>query len=360
MLTKQPKLPVIWIEALSCTGDTISFENATSPTMEEIMKYLVDFRYHYILMAAGGNTAMQVMYDLYTREAGNYILIVEGAIPVGNTEGFTVVGTQRGLLGPAARREPLTAYQAIKHLGERARYVMAVGDCAAWGGPSAAYPNPAGCVGVQKVLPKRRVINVPGCPIHPDWAVGTLAHLLLYGMPELDADGRPTDFFGRTIHNLCTRRQYFENGIFARHLGDEGCLYRLGCKGPVTFADCPIRQWNSGHNWPVEDNTPCIGCTTPGFPDEMEPFFEHLPDIRLPGVITTANRVARAAGLATGVGIGAHLALTWGSGRLAETLKRGLPKVAPRGTKTLPGKVLAALRLKRHAWYPDKKGTWQE
>ncbi len=356
----QPKdrLPVIWVEALSCTGDTISFENSLNPGSWEILTELIDLRYHYMLMAASGNDAMDVMYDVANSEQGRFILIVEGAVPIGDKERFTIVGTKRGIAGFETPDELLTAYDAISYLGRRARHVMAVGSCATWGGPSAAYPNPAGCVGVQKALPKRRVINVPGCPAHADWMVGTLAHLVLYGEPEIDAYGRPTDFFGQTIHNLCTRRQHFENGIFARKLGDPGCYYRLGCKGPVTFADCPIRRWNNTSNWPVEDNTPCIGCTAPGFPDEMEPFFHHLPDIKLPNVTTTATAVAKAVAAVTAAGIGTHLAVTWGSGHLAKTIKRGLPLRQKPPRAGLTGKISNVLRSQKSLWYPDSNGKW--
>lgn len=75
-----------------------------------------------------------------------------------------------------------------------------------------------------------------------------------------------------TIHDMCPRRSYFEKGIFATKLGEETCMIKLGCKGPKTKTDCPTRQWNGHVNWPIGNNTPCIGCAHSDFPDGMEPF----------------------------------------------------------------------------------------
>jgi len=52
-------------------------------------------------------------------------------------------------------------------------------------------------------------------------------------------------------------------------------MFKLGCRGPVTKADCPTRKWNEYVNWPVGDNTPCIGCAQAFFPDGMEPFVRY-------------------------------------------------------------------------------------
>jgi hydrogenase small subunit len=219
-----------------------------------------------------------------------------------------------------------TALQAVRELGAAARYVVAAGTCAAFGGIYAAAPNPSKCVSLQAVL-DRKVINVPGCPINPEWMMGTLNHLIQHGEPALDAYNRPKLFYGETIHNLCQRRDYFDNSIFATKPGEPWCMYKIGCKGPVTYADCPVRQWNGEHlSWPVKANTPCIGCASPEFSDGSVPFFEHLPDVKLPGIKVTANRVGQLTGVVTALGIGAHLIGSILTGRFAETLKKDLPR----------------------------------
>jgi hydrogenase small subunit len=159
--------------------------------------------------------------------------------------------------------------------------VLTVGTCAAYGGLSAAAPNPTGSKGVSDVFADLKidtpVINIPGCPCHPDWFIGTVAKILLYGMPkpkELDGHGRLKLFFGRSVHNRCINRDYLDEGIFASTFGEEGCLLELGCKGPFTNADCPIRLWNGSVSWCINVGAPCIGCTEKGFPDAHSPIYQ--------------------------------------------------------------------------------------
>lgn len=309
--------PVIWLECMTCTGDTLSVWNTLHPDMRQLLFEVIDLRFQNTPMFAEGEVAIAALEQTAEEASGRFILIVEGTIPTRDD----------GLYGLIAQRpdgRPITNLQAVRFLGQRAKAVLAFGACAAFGGPYAAAPNPSRSLSAQQVLRQRRVINVPGCPVHPDWAVGTLSHVLLFGEPELDSFGRPVLFFGDTIHDNCPRRQHFENSIFARHPGDDGCLYLIGCKGPVTHSDCPTRQWSSQHNnWPVEANTPCIGCTAPRFPDDMSPFFEHLHDIRLPGVTARARSVGRAVGLLTALGIGVHLLGNIVSGRLGKKWVEG-------------------------------------
>ncbi|KKM08880.1 hyaluronate lyase [Clostridiales bacterium PH28_bin88] len=301
--------PVMWLETNTCTGDILSLLNSLDPGLRGIITDLIDLRYDNLLMAAEGDMAMAVLDDMMERSSGEYILAVEGTIPTGANGRFSVIGRRQGKMW--------TSLEAVRELAKGARHVVAMGTCAAFGGPYAAAPNPTGGRPVPEVIDKP-VINVPGCPAHPDWMIGTLAHLIWYGEPELDARRRPTLFYGETIHNLCQRRHYFDSGIFAQNPGEPWCMYRIGCKGPVTFADCPYREWNGEHlSWPVKANTPCIGCTSPEFPDGTAPFFEHLPDVALPGITVNANRVGVVTAALTALGIGSHLAGSVLTGRLS-------------------------------------------
>jgi len=109
--------------------------------------------------------------------------------------------------------------------------------------------------------------------------------VLLFGLPkprELDELKRPKVFYGNLIHENCPRRAYFDEGKFAKRFGEPGCLNELGCKGPVTHADCPIRLWNHGTSWCIGAGSPCIGCCEPGFPDLVAPFYKKLDDANMP------------------------------------------------------------------------------
>lgn len=262
------KLPVIWLETSDSGDNNIAFMNTTYPYLGQVFADMIDLMYSNTFMAAQGDDALGLLEDTVARRYGRFTLVVEGAVPVKDGGIYTVIAR--------TREGPLTALEAVTWLGGAAEYVVAAGTCASFGGASAAAPNVTGSVGVGQVL-KRPVINVSGCPVNPDWLVGTLAHLLMYGPPELDELGRPKIFYGFTVHRHCQRRSYFDNKEFAAKLGDSECMFSQGCMGPRTSADCPYRQWIDHVSWPVKANTPCIGCTNRDFPDGSAPFFVPLP-----------------------------------------------------------------------------------
>jgi hydrogenase small subunit len=169
---------------------------------------------------------------------------------------------------------------------------LAVGSCAAFGGIPAANNSVTQAKSFAEVMPKATVINIPGCPAHPDWVVGTIAHVLLFGIPELDDDKRPKLFFGKTVHSNCERRGYFEEGVFAKEFGDEGCLFELGCKGVETCCDAPIRSWNNRTNWCIQSGAPCIGCTSPSFPDHDNGLYGVLPESRVKEILGVERKRA--------------------------------------------------------------------
>ena len=166
--------------------------------------------------------------------------------------------------------------RAVKRYAFRASHILAVGTCACYGGMAAGAPNPTGAHGVGMRLAGKSVINLPGCPTHPDWVVGTIAYLIANGQPPaLDSYGRPTSYFSTTVHQRCPMRGTPQ----AQALSQQGCLQNLGCKGRYCKSDCPVRQWNAGAagqygaNWCVGAGAPCYGCVEPNFPDGMSPFY---------------------------------------------------------------------------------------
>lgn len=259
----QSKMNLIWLEAAGCSGNIISLLNAENPNIIYLLQQMVTLTYNNSLMAAEGEAAFERFLDTLKTE---FILVVEGAVATKDNGLYNIIANYKG--------KRVTGMEAVKMAGERAKYIIAVGTCASYGGPSAARPNPSRSISVNQFLNKE-VIRVPGCPSHPDWAIGTIANLVAFGKPQLDEKNRPIIFYGITIHDRCSRRSHFDQGIFAKKLGDPECMFKLGCRGPVTRTDCPIRQWNGYVNWPIEDNTPCIGCAQERFPDGMEPFVRY-------------------------------------------------------------------------------------
>ena len=235
---------------------------------------------------------MRVIEDTVANDAGGYVLVAEGAIPTSSAGVFGSIGERSG--------QPFSMRERLEELAKNSMAVLSVGTCASFGGIPAAYPNPTGCKSVRSVLEaagiSKPLINIPGCPPHPDWVVNTIAGILLNGLPkssELDDNLRPLAFYGKLIHENCPRRASFDEGKFAKKPGDEGCLYELGCKGPITYADCSIRRWNNGTNWVIGVGAPCNGCTQPEFPDFTSPFYEKLPEAvfsAVPGAAATSTK----------------------------------------------------------------------
>ncbi|MHC4692107.1 MAG: hydrogenase small subunit [Planctomycetota bacterium] len=266
--------PVIWLQGQSCTGCSVSLLNSIHHmTVDDLLLNTINLKYHPTVMAAAGDLASGAAVGA----APGYVLIVEGSIPVGSAGHYCHVWEDEN-------QNPVTMETAFDDFRRNAGYILAVGTCASYGGIPAGNPNPTIALGINEALnylgvPKKQrptVINIPGCPAHPDWIVGTVAALLAGSVPELDRDGRPVMFFDSTVHYNCPNRG---QGLKAKKLGDPGCLVGLGCNGQQTNADCSMRQWNAseaggyGVNWCVGAQNPCQGCTEPTFPDGMSPFY---------------------------------------------------------------------------------------
>jgi hydrogenase small subunit len=287
---KVEEYPVIWLQGATCTGCSVSVLNSVSPTIKNVLvdevipgKH-VNLRFQATVMAGAGELVIKELEDTWHKKKGGYVLVVEGAIP---TKGNGIYGS----IGESKDGKPVAMDARVEALGRDALAVIALGTCASFGGIPAAKPNPSQCVSVMQLFNARKVttplINIPGCPPHPDWFIGTVASVLIGGLPkasDLDELHRPKAFYGQLIHENCPRRAYYDEQKFAKKLSDPGCLYELGCKGPVTHADCATRLWNHGVNWCVACGGICIGCACEGFPDLVSPMYEKTPDEKLPNI----------------------------------------------------------------------------
>ncbi|MCL1798378.1 MAG: hydrogenase small subunit [Eggerthellaceae bacterium] len=275
--------PVIWMEGASCTGCTESFAQIETPDPATVVLELISLNYSETLGAGAGWSFEEAREQ--TIAAGNYIFIYEGAV-LEKWEGQALrVANEPGI-------------EHVTHTAAKANAVVALGSCAVNGGWMAAYPNPAGAIGVQQCLKKHGietpVVNVPGCPANPEWLEAVLVDVLfLQQLPDLNAEGKPSLLFTQTIHDNCQRRGHFENGEFVYQFGTREealgyCLYPLGCRGPQTKANCGITRWNNRRSWCVESGGPCIGCTTANPANSNEnwvetntPFLKRHRDLRV-------------------------------------------------------------------------------
>lgn len=286
---KTQEYPVLWLQGGACTGCSVSVLNSVSPSAKNILideiipgKH-INVRFHTTVMGGTGDSVVAELEQTREEAKGAYLLVVEGSVPLGADGVYAVIGERDD--------EGIPMLSWVKSLGQDALAVIAVGTCAAFGGIPAGAPNPTESASVQQVFSAEGIdtplINVSGCAPHPDWFVGTVASLLIQGLPnegELDEFRRPRAFYGQLIHENCPRRAYFDEGKFAKKLSDPYCLYEVGCKGPVTHADCPTRLWNNGVNWCVGSGAPCIGCVEPTFPDVVAPVYEKITDEALPNI----------------------------------------------------------------------------
>ncbi len=263
--------PVVWLHLGECTGCSESLFRSTYPYPDDLVLEILSIEYHETIMAPSGHHAEDNLQAAIKKYNGKFICIVEGAVAT----------KYDGAYGKISDRTFLTI---AKDVCPKALAVICVGTCSSYGGIQAAKPNPGGYVGVEEALKAQGVktLNIPGCPPNPINLVGTIVNYLLLGkLPDVDNLGRPLFAYGKSIHDQCPRRSHYENEEFVTEFGSEEaamgyCLYKVGCRGPETFNNCPIAKFNDGTSWPVQAGHPCIGCSQPGFWDKMTPFFEEM------------------------------------------------------------------------------------
>lgn len=284
---------VIWLSFQECTGCTESLTRSDAPTLEGLILNTISLDYHHTLQAASGNRAEQARMEAMQEQNGQYILLVDGSIPLGNPGFSTIAG--------------ISNQDMLQEVAKGASAIIAVGSCAAYGGLPMASPNPTGAVAINTLVQNKPVMCIPGCPPIPVVITGTLAHILAFGtLPELDSLQRPRAFYGQSIHDRCYRRPFYDMGLFAEEFDDEGarqgwCLYKLGCKGPITHNACATLKWNAGTSFPIEAGHPCLGCSEPQFWDGGG-FYRA---ISMPtGNLSHTAGIALAAGVVAGAALG--------------------------------------------------------
>jgi hydrogenase small subunit len=274
---------VTWLQGQSCTGCTISLLQGEYPELsEELRRFKESISFHPTLMTAAAGDAMEEL------QASPDVLIVEGSVPTRIPEAATLGVDERG------NGRPILDW--VIELGERADVVLAVGTCAAYGGipaagthdPTTVGDNPTGARGLQfdgtsrggvfgpefRTGAELPVINVPGCPAHPDHVLLTLATVVNGHRPDLDEYNRPLPLFGPLVHDDCALREEYEAANFASDPGEDGCLYDAGCAGVYAHCDDSLRMRNGGTTICRQVGAPCIGCVEPGFWDRFTPFYD--------------------------------------------------------------------------------------
>jgi hydrogenase small subunit len=233
-----------------------------------------------------GEDFMEFFHDAAADRLDPFILVIEGSIPneKNKAEGYWAsFGTDK------RTGQPITTCEWIDRLAPKAWAIVGAGTCAAYGGIHAMEGNPTGAMGLADYLGWQwrsktgiPIINVPGCPVHPDSFMETLLYLLRQAagkvpMIALDEQLRPTWLFPETLHQGCDRGGYYEQGEFADTYGAKSCIVKLGCWGPVVQCNVGKRGWMGGIGGCPNVGGICIGCTMPAFPDKFMPFMDQPP-----------------------------------------------------------------------------------
>ncbi|MDD5168118.1 MAG: hydrogenase small subunit [Syntrophales bacterium] len=302
------RVPVVWLHFAECTGCSEAFLRTSYPNVDDILLDTISLEYHETIMAAAGDQAEACLEKCIHDFAGKFICVIEGAIPLG-------MGGRYMRLGPKGK----TGVQIGKEVTSKAAATICIGGCSCFGNIPAAKPNPTDASSVSKAL-GITTINIAGCPPNPTNFIGTILHYLMFGgIPPLDNLGRPVWAYGKRIHDYCERRPHYDASEFVEQWGDEGakkawCLYKVGCKGPYTFANCAKVRFNDGTSWPVMAGHGCIGCTEPAFWDTMTPFEKPIPDASIASALgggeATVDDIAMVLTGVTVAGVAAHAGLT--------------------------------------------------
>lgn len=296
-LETKPRLPVIWLHFQECTCCSESFLRMYHPDLATLLFENISLDYDETLMAAAGHQAEESRHETMQKYNGEYLLMVEGSIPMGSP-GYCTIGGQ-------------SALQVLEETVPGSKAVISWGNCACSTCVQGAIPNPTEARAIHKLVKGKPVINVQGCPPIPDVMAGVVVYLLTFDrIPQLDALGRPLAFYSRRVHDTCYRRANFDAGLFVEAFDDENakhgyCLYKIGCRGPSTYNSCGIIRWNEGTSYPIQSGHPCLGCSEAGFWDNG-PFYQRLPDVHGFGIEATADQIGLGLGLLTTAGITAH------------------------------------------------------
>ena len=259
------KPTVVWFQAITCNGNTHSLLSANSNRFELFLNNF-DFIYHPSL------TIDKTIEDILENQEKIDFLLIEGSIS-SNEYIFSLSNNSTKTL--------------LEKLALKSRYIICVGSCASFGGVHAKFTQHNDIFSVKKSLEKsildnleHQIINLSGCPVHPEWIFQTLFILKNYGKISLDEQGRPKELYSSLTHHGCTRNEYFEWKVEGEFGQKEGCLfYDQGCRGPMTHSSCNKILWNEVSS-KTRIGMPCIGCTEADFP--RNDMFETKKNIGIP------------------------------------------------------------------------------
>ena len=302
MKTK-PRLPVIWLHFQECTCCSESFIRSSHPIVADVLLDQISLDYSETLMAASGVQAEEAMQQTMKKYKGEYILCVEGSVPTAADGVYCMIGGK-------------TSIQILEEAAENAKAVIAWGSCA---------KQRLCAVSQTKTLPKQ-LRFIKSLKVKPslkcqdalqfgEVMAAVIVHVVTFGrIPELDRLGRPKAFYSKRVHDSCYRRSYYDAGLFVESFDDANakkgyCLYKVGCKGPVTYNSCGTVKWNGGVSFPIQSGHGCIGCSEENYWDAGK-IYERSSIFPGFGIEANADTVGKVALGAVAIGAAAHVVMT--------------------------------------------------
>ncbi|HND61745.1 MAG TPA: hydrogenase small subunit [Opitutaceae bacterium] len=307
------RIPVVWLHFQECTCCSESFIRSSHPIVADILLDKVSLDYTETLQAAAGYQAEEILHDTITKYKGEYLMLVEGSVPLAADGHYCVIAGK-------------SALETVREVAAGAKAIIAWGNCACSGCVQAANPNPTQATPINAIIKDKPIVNVQGCPPIAEVMAGVLVHLLTFDrIPQLDSLGRPKAFYSRRVHDTCARRANYDAGLFVETFDDENarkgyCLYKVGCRGPSTYNSCSTIKWNNGTSYPIQSGHGCIGCSEAKFWDNG-PFYQRLTNFPGFGIESTADKIGLTVGGVAAAGALAHAVLT--NVRKADTIGEG-------------------------------------
>jgi NiFe hydrogenase small subunit HydA len=275
-------MKLLWLQSGGCGGCSISLLNAEAPDLVTALASAdIELLWHPALSAASGHAVLALLERIVAGEQPLDLLCLEGAVvqgPDGSGLFHRLSGSGRPM------RDWIAALAAV------AQQVVAVGSCASYGGITSAGGNPGEACGLQYqgecpggllgegflTAAGMPVINIAGCPTHPNWVIETLIQIAsgALGPGDLDPFNRPRSYTSHLVHHGCPRNEFYEFKASATRHSQLGCLMEhMGCLGTQAHADCNSRLWN-GEGSCLRGGYVCINCTAAGFEEPGHCFTE--------------------------------------------------------------------------------------
>jgi len=218
MQKSKQSLNLLWLQSGGCGGCSMSLLSAESPDLfSSLQSVNINLLWHPSLSEENGHELLELIQNIISGDIKLDILCLEGSVIQG-PDGSGLFHRLSGTNAPMR--------DTIKALSLASETVVAVGTCAAFGGITMAGGNPSEACGLQyegnqtggllgqnfcskSGLP---VINIAGCPTHPNWIIETLSQVALSDMDAtaLDELSRPRSYTDHLVHHACPRNEYYE------------------------------------------------------------------------------------------------------------------------------------------------------